>query len=72
MSLVRGRIVAASRTVYRDAIAPVAVSQKSCDATDGRYADAGQIVYAAVGQAIFQQLDHLPAVYERLQFRGRA
>ncbi len=71
MSLVRGWVVVAGGTVNRGAIAAVAVSEKSCDAPDRGDADAGKIVDAAVGKTVFKQFDHLPTIYERLQFRRR-
>ena len=44
----------------------------SRDAPDRRYADTGQVVNLAVGQVLLQQLDHLPAILERLQLRRGA
>ena len=53
-------------------VAPESIRQEAGDATYGRDADPREIVNLAVGQALLQVFDDLPAVYERLEFRGRA
>jgi hypothetical protein len=49
-----------------------AVTQEAGDTADGRNADSGQVVYAPIGQVLFQELDHLPAVDQCLELGRRA
>ena len=55
--------------VQRRLVPAESVGKKTCHATDGGHADAGEVVYAAVGQALLQEGNHLPAVDEGLQLR---
>ena len=59
-------------TVHCSLVATEAVGKKTGDATNGGNADAGQVVNFPVGEAFFEVVDDLPAVNQRLQFRGRA
>ena len=52
-------------------IAAETISQKTGNPANRGDADAGEIVNSPVGQAFLQELDCLPAIYQRLQFGWR-
>lgn len=56
------------RVFERGFVAAETVSQEAGDTSDCGDADAGDVVYAPVGQFLLQKLDDLPPVDQRLQF----
>ena len=61
VSLVRRGIVACADAVNSGAITAIAIGQKPGNASDGGDADASQVLNLAVGEALLEQFDHLPA-----------
>ena len=64
MSLVRG-------SVDGGLVAAGAVGQATSYATDGCYADAGQVMNFSIGEVLLKIFDDLPPVDQRLKFGGR-
>ena len=52
-------------------VAAEAVGQKARDTPDRSDADTGHVVDLAIGKALFQVFDHLPAVDQRLKLGRR-
>ena len=59
-------------SINRGRISAKSITEEARNPTDGGYADAGHVVYAAIGEISLQKTDYLPAINKRLKLRGRA
>jgi len=57
---------------YGCAITAETIGQEARDAADCSNTDAGQVVNLAIGQVLLEIFDHLPTIYECLEFCGGA
>jgi hypothetical protein len=59
-------------TLERGFVATEAVGQETCDPPHGRHTNAGNVMDLAIGEALLEKFDHVPAINERLEFRRSA
>jgi len=59
-------------TLDGELVASESVAEEAGNAADCRDTDTGQVMNLAVRQALFEVLNDLPAINERLELGGRA